>query len=65
MQRANMDVPLALNDIRIHNGLKGNRKSSPFDRKADVDGLFALCGVEILKKSPRIGYFNNIPFIDE
>lgn len=38
-----MDVPLALNDIGIRHGLKGyTRKSSTFNRKADVDGLSML-----------------------
>lgn len=37
-----MDVPLAINDIGIRNGLKGNRKSSTFSHKADVVGLSAL-----------------------
>jgi len=42
-QRANMDVPLALNHIGIRTGFKGyRRKSSTFNRKADVDGLFAF-----------------------
>lgn len=34
-----MDVPLAINDIGIRNGLEGNRKSSTFSHKADVVGL--------------------------
>jgi hypothetical protein len=37
-----MDVPLAINDIGIQKGLKGNRKSSTFSHKADVVGLSAL-----------------------
>lgn len=38
-----MDVPLALNDIGIRMGFKGySRKSSAFDRKADVVGLSAF-----------------------
>lgn len=36
-----MDVPLAINDIGIRNGLKGDRKSSTFSHKADVVGFFA------------------------
>ena len=37
-----MDVPLALNDIRIRLGLKGyTRKSSTFSLQTDVVGLFA------------------------
>lgn len=41
---ANMDVPLALKDIGIRQGLKGyTRKSSTFYRyKADVVGLSTL-----------------------
>lgn len=59
-----MDVLLVLNDIGIRSEFKGNgRKSSTFNRKADIDRLFALYGD--LKKSPRIGYFNNISFINE
>ena len=42
-QRANMEVPIALNDIGIRTGFKGyTRKSSTFNRKADVEGLSAL-----------------------
>ena len=37
-----MDVPLAINDIGIRNGLKGNRKSSTFSEKTGVGGLSAL-----------------------
>ena len=37
-----MDVPLALNDIGIRNGLKGNRKSSTSSHKADVVGFSAF-----------------------
>ena len=38
-----MDVPLALNNIGIRNGLKGyKRKSSTFSQQADVDGFFAF-----------------------
>lgn len=38
-----MDIPLALNNIGIRLGFKGYiRKSSAFNRKADVDGLSAL-----------------------
>lgn len=37
-----MDVPLAINDIGIRNGLKGSRKSSAFSHKADVVGLSAF-----------------------
>ena len=37
-----MDVPLAINDIGIRNGLKGNRKSSAFSHMADVVELFAI-----------------------
>ena len=41
-QRANMDVPLALNDIGIRYGLKGYiRKSSTFSLQTDVVGLSA------------------------
>lgn len=40
-----MDVPLALNDIGIRNGLKGNRKSSTFSEKTGVVGLSALIHV--------------------
>ena len=37
-----MDVPLAINDIGIRNGLKGyKRKSSTFSQQADVVGLSA------------------------
>ena len=39
-----MDVPLALNDIGIRNGLKGyTRKSSTFCQQTGVVGLSALC----------------------
>ena len=42
-QRANMVVPLALNDIIILLGLKGcKRKSSTISPKADVVGVSAL-----------------------
>lgn len=35
-----MDVPLAINDIGIRNGLQGDiRKSSTVSQKADVVGL--------------------------
>jgi len=35
-----MDIPLALNNIRIRSGLKGNkRKSSAFGHQTDVEGL--------------------------
>ena len=38
-----MDVPLAQNYIGIRHGLKGDtRKSSAFNRKADVEGLSAF-----------------------
>lgn len=38
-----MDVPLALDHIEIRNGFKEyKRKSSTFNRKADVEGLSAL-----------------------
>ena len=37
-----MDVPLAINDIGIRNGLRENKgKSSTFCLLADVVGLFA------------------------
>jgi len=36
-----MDVPLAINDIGIQKGLKGNRKSSTFSQQIDVVGLSA------------------------
>jgi hypothetical protein len=37
-----MDVPLAINDIGIRNGLQGYiRKSSTVSQKADVVGFFA------------------------
>lgn len=45
-----MDVPLALNDIGILNGLKGNRKSSTISQQADVVGLSAFTKVLFLKK---------------
>ena len=38
-----MDVPLVLNHIEIRTGFKGyKRKSSTFNRKADVEGIFVL-----------------------
>ena len=37
-----MDVPLAINNIGIRNGLKGDRKSSTFSHKADVVGFSAF-----------------------
>ena len=38
-----MDIPLVHNDIGIPTGFKGyKRKSSTFNRKADVVGLSAL-----------------------
>ena len=38
-----MDIPLALNDLRIRQGFKGNiRKSSTLCQKADADGLSAV-----------------------
>ncbi len=41
--RANMDVPLVLNNIRIRYGLQGDkRKSSTLSHKADVLGLSML-----------------------
>ena len=41
-----MDVPLALNDIGIRNGLKGYKeKSSTFSHKTVVDGLSAFLAV--------------------
>lgn len=41
-----MDVPLALNDIEIRNGLKGYKeKSSTFSHKTVVDGLSAFLAV--------------------
>ena len=36
-----MDVPLAINDIGIRNGLMGSRKSSAFSQQTDVVGLSA------------------------
>ena len=49
-----MDVPLALNDIGIRNGLKGKRKSSAFcHNKTDVGGLSAL----LLNLHIPYGYF--------
>ena len=45
-QETNMDVPLALYFIRIITGVKGyRRKSSTYNRKADVDGLSAFIKV--------------------
>lgn len=45
-----MDVPLALNDIRIRHGLKGyTRKSSTFSLQTDVVGLSVL-------KKHKFGY---------
>ena len=45
-----MDVPLALNNIGIRNGLKGyTRKSSTFGHQTDVGGLSALLGKNCLK----------------
>jgi hypothetical protein len=42
-QSKNMDVPLALNDIGIRTGFNEYiRKSSTFNRKADVVGLSVL-----------------------
>ena len=44
-----MDVPLAINDIRIQHGFQGyTRKSSTFNRKAGVGGL------SILSRSPDV-----------
>lgn len=41
-----MDVPLALNNIGIRNGLKGYKgKSSTLSHKTVVDGLFAFLKV--------------------
>lgn len=38
-----MDIPLAQNHIGIRSGFKGyRRKSSTFNRKADVEGLSML-----------------------
>ena len=57
-QRANMDIPLALNDIRIRHGLKGyRRKSSTFSLQTDVVGLSAY--------SYNVGYFRINCFINE
>lgn len=51
-QRANMDVPLATNDIRILQGFKGyRRKSSTFRLLADVDGLSVLLELFLEKTS--------------
>lgn len=44
-----MDVPLALNDIGIRNGLKGRkRKSSTYSKKTGVVGLSALYMASII-----------------
>ena len=59
-----MDIPLAQNYIEILKGFKGyKRKSSTFNRKADVDELFALYGDA--NNLSSIGYFYNSPFINE
>lgn len=45
-----MDVPLALIDIVIRNGLKGYKgKSSTFSLRADVEGLSALIEIFTLQ----------------
>lgn len=47
-QRANMDIPLATNDIGIQYGFKGyRRKSSTFCTTTGVDGLSALSTIVI------------------
>jgi len=48
-----MDVPLAINDIGIRNGLKGKRKSSTFSHSTDVVGFSAL----LLNLHIPFGYF--------
>lgn len=46
-----MDVPLALKDIGIRNGLNGyKRKSSTFSHKTVVDGLSAFLTVSYDRK---------------
>ncbi len=46
-----MDIPLAQNYIGIRTGFKGyTRKSSTFNRKADVDGLSAYLPMDIFFK---------------
>lgn len=47
-----MDIPLATNDIGIHQGLQGRRESSTFcQNMADVVGLSAL------KNICTVGYY--------
>lgn len=54
-----MDVPLELNHIGIHSGFKGyRRKSSTFNRKADVVGLSVF-----IDNLVRGGYFGQIEAI--
>ena len=50
--KANMDVPLALKDIGIRQGLKGyTRKSSSFYRyKADVVGFLRNMAINVIKE---------------
>jgi len=56
-----MDVPLALNDIRIRLGLKGyTRKSSTFSLQTDVVGLSAFIDIWA-----RGGYFALVNVIKE
>lgn len=48
-----MDVPLALKNIGIRNGLNGyKRKSSTFSHKAVADGFSVFLILQIDRKSP-------------